>query len=514
MQVYSVDQIIDMGIKVAQKFKELNATITNYDGRVTGLEQTDADTELRLVELESNAGGSGEVDINALKPDILKIIRAELEWYGVERSEYAGTGWYKDANTGTVYCKDIPNGEVKVFAGDPKRYISIHDLGTLPSFQGLYDVIATSNLTVIDGLAIAATVIPIHTDTWDVSNAKAITNLFGAGTVVPDISKWQTGNLENATRLFGRFRSTEAGMTVLDLNGWDLSKLTHADAMFKDVNAFGNVSLLIDKWDMSNVVSAKSMFEYAFFTYNNTEIDISKWDLGKLKYADKMFASASLPAASKLTDWDVRSLETASKMFSRNTSPMMTATDFSGWRVGSVTNMDYMFDQSTANSDLSNWCVSNITSKPTGFTGSADMIDPVWGTCPYLGYGWYKDPETGIVECNDVENGDTHKFDGDPKTYVCYHNITDAEADPSNAATSNITSMMAVFINRNDIAGLDLSHWDVSNVTNMNLAFRTSNFDGDLSNWKATLIPAKPIQFLSGTPIENDLSKHPQWGAQ
>jgi len=52
--------------------------------------------------------------------------------------------------------------------------------------------------------------------------------------------------------------------------------------------------------------------------------------------------------------------------------------------VSNVTNMDYFIIQSYFNQDLSQWCVSNITSMPTGFYSSEFIVSnhPVWGTCP------------------------------------------------------------------------------------------------------------------------------------
>jgi len=50
--------------------------------------------------------------------------------------------------------------------------------------------------------------------------------------------------------------------------------------------------------------------------------------------------------------------------------------------------MDYMFGTQGAtafNQNLSGWCVSFITSKPTDFdTGATSWVlaRPVWGTCP------------------------------------------------------------------------------------------------------------------------------------
>jgi len=54
-----------------------------------------------------------------------------------------------------------------------------------------------------------------------------------------------------------------------------------------------------------------------------------------------------------------------------------------------VTSMNYMFQRCDVLSslNLSNWCVTNITSEPQTFTDWAPFADtpsnlPIWGTCP------------------------------------------------------------------------------------------------------------------------------------
>ena len=51
-----------------------------------------------------------------------------------------------------------------------------------------------------------------------------------------------------------------------------------------------------------------------------------------------------------------------------------------------MTNMHFMFFDATAfNQNLSDWCVSNITSEPINFdyqTSSWTEAKPVWGACP------------------------------------------------------------------------------------------------------------------------------------
>lgn len=498
-QVYSVAQIIDMGIKVALKFKELNTTITNYDGRVTGLEQTDAATELRLVELESNAGGGGEVDINALKPDILKIIRAELEWYGVERSEYAGTGWYKDAN-GRVYSKDVPSGETKKFPNDPNTYINILDsdlddrkLSTLVRSTDT-PMFATSNLTKLsyDGYG---------------REESILSSLYRYNT--NDVSSWDVGHITNFDNAFTRVSD------IIGLDKIDVSNMVSANNMLNTASPHKDTPTYISKWDTSKLTNGESMFANFSFSATTADSGLSSLDTSSLTNAKNMFKGSHHPrdAVADLSGWGVSKLVNAEGMFMNMPSPDGIS-GLNDWRVGNVTNMDNMLEGvRNSDIDLSKWCVTNIPAEPTGFGGIPAEKRPVWGTCPYAGYGWYKDPETGIVECNEVPDRETHQFEGDPKTYVCVYSADIIGAyGMENVATTNITNMKALLFYNSGLAGKDISHWDVSNVTNMDLFLEGSDFDGDLSSWKVPLIPAKPNRFLSGTPIENDLSKHPQWG--
>ena len=50
------------------------------------------------------------------------------------------------------------------------------------------------------------------------------------------------------------------------------------------------------------------------------------------------------------------------------------------------TNMEGMFIGSEAfNQNLTEWCVSNITSEPGNFTKNSVLTEdnkPIWGTCP------------------------------------------------------------------------------------------------------------------------------------
>jgi len=68
---------------------------------------------------------------------------------------------------------------------------------------------------------------------------------------------------------------------------------------------------------------------------------------------------------------------------------LMQRTATTGWQVGDVVDMIYMFDSAAAfNGNISSWCVTTIATVPTNFATSANANfvvgrQPPWGSCPY-----------------------------------------------------------------------------------------------------------------------------------
>jgi len=73
-----------------------------------------------------------------------------------------------------------------------------------------------------------------------------------------------------------------------------------------------------------------------------------------------------------------------------------------GWDVSSVTIMDFMFQNSGFNQDLSSWCVGLIASEPVYFANT-NGTNPVWGTCPSC--SCVGGSATNQTDCEDNEGG-------------------------------------------------------------------------------------------------------------
>lgn len=172
----------------------------------------------------------------------------------------------------------------------------------------------------------------------------------------------------------------------------------------------------------------------------------------------------------------------------------------------------------------------------------------------YPGHGWYKATDTGIIYNKGVPEGETHIFEGDPTEYLSIHKIpysrssstylsdmAEHHANLERYATSNMTDMemMFHFYNSSLMGGngepkiVDVSHydvsnvtnmagafqqsenttfkgvegWDVSNVTNLYAAFSTSTFNQDIGGWDVSNVVSMESAFNGAREFNQDISK-------
>lgn len=241
----------------------------------------------------------GTVNINKV------LLGNRLSWVRTQglAKDYPGTGWYKATDTGTVFNKDVPEGETYIFKGDPVEYISVWKnggfdpetfMGTLEDAQKLVDWYknlhryATSNITdmsywmfgygaSVEGfiaLGISPDDIPtgpVHISHYDTSSVTNMSSMFEiAVTFNQPLDNFDTSNVITMESMFN------GAMTFnQDISAWDVSNVTDMRRMFKGAESFNQP---LDSFDTSNVTKVESMFAGAT-SFNQ---DISHWDTSKV----------------------------------------------------------------------------------------------------------------------------------------------------------------------------------------------------------------------------------------
>ena len=258
---------------------------------------------------------------------------------------------------------------------------------------------------------------------WDTSNVTNMTRMFRrANSFNQDIGNWDTSNVTSMREMFESGTSHSFNQNI---GNWNVSNVTDMHLMFHKCSSFNQD---LGTWDTSSVQNTSRMFDNAI-SFNQ---DIGNWNTSSVTNMHRMFAGSSHSFNQDIGNWDTSSVTNMYGMFLENSSFNQ---DIGGWDVSNVTNMLWMFrdssfngdisqwntqsvqnmeemffgaaqfnqtigswdvsqvttmmgmfrDATVFNQDISNWCVTNITSEPSNFSTNSALTNenkPVWGTCP------------------------------------------------------------------------------------------------------------------------------------
>jgi|GEM_PF-1882436 len=210
----------------------------------------------------------------------------------------------------------------------------------------------------------------------------------------------------------------------------------------------------IDTPDLTHVSALNGMFERCSSLVGNT--NFNGWDVSNVTNMNSMFAFAPI-FNQDIGGWDVSNVTDMSAMFSYASSFNQ---NIGNWNVASVIDMTAMFQRASAiDQNISGWDVSNVTSMIYMFAGATTFNQNigVWNV-------------TNVTDMTAM--------------------FQEASAFNQNIGgwdVSNVTDMTNMFIDASNF-NQNIGGWNVSNVTDMsfmfiNVSLSTVNYDALLNGW-------------------------------
>ncbi len=239
-----------------------------------------------------------------------------------------------------------------------------------------------SNVTTMQGMFWEALRFNRAIGAWDVSSVTNMAWMFEGSdggnetSFNQDIGTWDVSSVTDMSSMFRWTRFNQ------DISRWDVSSVENMVAMFYASEFRGDVG----GWNVSNVRDMRSMFAGYPEEPSTFNSDIGSWDVSRVTTMGGMF-SENVAFNRDIGSWDVSNVTDMTLMFGSDwTNEIAFNQDISRWDVANVVNMTMMFSGAKSfNRDLSGWCVSQITSEPSGFADYAVawvLPKPVWGSCP------------------------------------------------------------------------------------------------------------------------------------
>jgi len=296
-----------------------------------------------------------------------------------------------------------------------------------------------------------------------------------------DLSNFDTRNGTNFYMMFAY-----SGLSSIDISSFDVSKAMNTQYMFSNIT--------LDSLNMDNFtyiggylfsqssiknISAKNMTfkvnpKYGFFgesDLTNLEyVDVSDWDVSQISEMDGIFGRAkSLEEIVGLDTWDLSTITNIGNMFEECTN--LVSLDLSTWDVSNVSKIaDFCYHcDSLKTVILDNWDLASFA--PYAFsnllctTPSLEYVSMKnWKIPSTFNYFLGSNFAFSEVETIDVSNWDlsrTTVLEGTLNGRTSLKNIIGLDSWD----TSHITSMNSLFYGDSNLETLDLSSFNMDNVT-------------------------------------------------
>jgi len=320
----------------------------------------------------------------------------------------------------------------------------------------------------------------------DTSSVTTMENMFRGAVVYGDVSSWDVSHVTNMSHMF---ESTKEFYNDLHTSSWNTSSVTDMSYMFATSSQSLADLLLqvhgLENWDVSRVTNFEFMFSYGY-TGEHRKVPsgiFSNWSINSIESVSGMFEGCDLHNYSS-TDFDGwindNGYFTCDSMFKNAILPSTYSQEYDGyifdmssWNIGESTDLSSMFESASFGSvsdhsvlilpDSHGMSLSHGEGCYTDFFQNSDINKLVWNNMT-IRFG----DHTSLSEIfgftgSDIIN-DSPKF----QTIIARNWYID------DASLSNMFSNLHYLIN------VDLSSWDVHDVTDFSEMFYKPN---DVENY-------------------------------
>lgn len=254
-------------------------------------------------------------------------------------------------------------------------------------------------------------------------------------------------------------------LTELDLEDFNTSKVTDMRGMFG--SCFKLANLKVSSWDTSNVTNMSTIF------YRCDEIkvlNLNTWDTSNVEDLSNAFYWMMGVETIELNNWDVRKVKSLESTFQWNRANYL---GISLWKTSSLESLKSTFEGSKCEElDLSGWDVSNVTTLENTFRSTYELSK-------LNTTGWnianVSNANRAFV-CSCAESfewvgGNDFDFSNVDSLTQMFREFQGKKLDLSKWNISNVTNMSSWFGYCENLEELDLSGWDTSKVTDMRSMF-------------------------------------------
>ena len=248
---------------------------------------------------------------------------------------------------------------------------------------------------------------------------------------ITGLENLETGLVTNMNSMFNGCK----GLTELDVSSFDTSNVTNMKSMFAGCSNL--VSIDLSNFKTDNVTSMSYMFDNCS---NVTELDLSNFNTSNVTYMRSMFSRCSNVIELDVSNFDTSNVTDMHSMFSRSTK--LTSLDVSNFNTGNVTNMGYMFYycNNLKALDLSNFNAQKVTNMTFMFA------------------------ECHALESINLSGFNTTNVNDMSWMFQACMNLKEINFGET-FYTDNVASMHYMFQRCNSLSYLDLSNFNMQNVT-------------------------------------------------